>query len=328
MESVVGVDVGAGNTSVFAALGNRIFKRLTFPSGVGLERHGALSEFRDKRESNFELRPKIGGTTFLVSIKPNQQVPDHGRAIRSDDYQAGDHHRALLAAALHSTGLSHIDILVTGAPVHTYGKHSKRLKECVGTLDFGFERPIKVGKTLVVPQPYGSLVAGINEGILEREEHVNHCVIDVGYFSTDTLKTKCLEIDYKRSFGSGFGTAAVYQLIANLLTRDLRMPVTDLDRIEYSLRTDIQYLAHGRRFDLKRDGYLEAIQPHIEAEIAEIYARLGTTEDIGSILLTGGGCALFENAVRKIFPSTHIKVMPDPVHANVRGYLLAGQSSL
>ena len=108
---------------------------------------------------------------------------------------------------------------------------------------------------------------------------------------------------------------------------DLRMPVIDLDRIEYSLRTGTKYTAHSRSFDLNKD-YLPRVEPLIEASVTDLYGRLQTTEDIESILLTGGGSTVFARAVHKVFRTTPIKLMPDPINANARGYLYAGQSAL
>lgn len=329
MAAIVVTDTGAGNVKIIAADDGKVFKRFLYPSAAALETYGALSSFHPQAGAAFEVRPKIDGTTYIVSLRPNQQIPDGDRTVPSDDYQASKPHDALVAAGLHHTGLTRVDVLVMGAPVHTFQKHAAHLKNrWTGTFDFGLKHCIEIKKVLVVPQPYGSLVASINEHILERGEHVNHCIIDAGYFSSDVLITRGLSVNKAKSFGSGFGTAAVYQKIADMLSTDLRLPVNDLDRIEYALRTGTPYSAHGQTFDLNRSGYLDKVNQHIEAHVSQIYARLGTTEDISTVLLTGGGSTLFQSAVRKVFRSINVQIMPDPVHANARGYLIAGQSTL
>ncbi|VVD33793.1 ParM/StbA family protein [Paraburkholderia dioscoreae] len=326
MKTKAAVEVGKGNTKTIASDENGAIKKFMFPSAVRLEAHGALSSFRASHEANHhELFPIIDGTPFCVSTRPNQKIPDHKRSAPNDDFQASKAHDALLASALHVTGLRRVDVLVVGAPIETYQKHASRLKTLVGTLDFGLGRMIEVARTLVLPQTFGSLLAAKNEHVLERDEHVNHCVIDPGYFSTDILTTKGLRIDDARSFGFAFGTAAVYQKIADMLSAELRMPVSDLDRIEYSLRSSAAYWVHGRNINLRP--YLDKVEPHIEALVIDIYGRLGGTEDISSILLTGGGSALYERAVRKVFHSSRVTLMPDPIHANARGYLIAGQAA-
>jgi plasmid segregation protein ParM len=321
------IDAGAGNTKGIVSIDDKIVKRFTFPSAVGLQEHGQLSSFWSSNNARFEVCPNIQGTKFVVSVRPDQQIPDHKRAVPSDDYQVSPQHDSLMAAALYTSNVSRADILVIGTAVQVYQKHAKSMNKWKGVLDFGFDRSIEILKVLVLPQPYGSLLSGLNEQILERGEHVNHVVIDIGYYSTDTLTTRGMVVDRTRSFGSPFGTAAIYQHIANLLATELKMPVSDVDRIEYALRTGYRYTAHGKQFDLREGGYLQNVQGHIEKQVMEIYGRLGTTEDIASVLITGGGSNLFENAVRKVFRTTRVVLMPDPVHANARGYLLAAQAA-
>lgn len=328
MKTVVAVDVGAGNTNVIAAKDGQVFSSFMFPSGVGLDAHGALSSFHRGLERKYEVCPKIDGTIFRVSLRPNQQVPDYSRGMPNENYQASKHHAALLAAAIHATRLEQIDMLVVGTPVHTFHQHADELRKLKGELDYGLDRRFEIRNVLVLPQPYGSLLAAINQRILERGDDVNHCVIDIGYFTSDILKTKSLFINDSKSFGTPFGVAAVYQKIADMLAAELRKPIKDLDRIDYSVRTATPYRAHGQSIDLNSEGYLQRVQPYIEAHVGEFYGRLGTTEDITSVLLTGGGCTLFESAVRKVFHSTTVRMMPDAMHANVRGYLIAGQSAL
>ncbi|OUL89766.1 ParM/StbA family protein [Paraburkholderia hospita] len=326
MKTVAAIEVGEGNVKGISIDGNGVVKRFLFPSAVRLEAHGALTSFRSSHEANrHELFPVIDGTLFCVSTRPNQTVPDHRRSTPNDDFQVSKAHDALLASALHMTGLDRVDVLVVGTPLQTYERHAGRLKKLTGLLDFGLGRGIEVVRTLVLPQTFGSLLAAKSDHIIEREEHINHCVIDPGYFSTDVLTTKGLVIDDVRSFGFASGTAAVYQRIADVIASELRMPVSDLDRIEYALRSSTTYFAHGRNINL--GPYLQKVEPHIEALVTDIYGRLGGTEDISSILLSGGGSALYERAVRKVFRSSRVILMPDPIHANARGYLIAGQAA-
>lgn len=328
MAAVVVADVGAANTKVMVAVDGRITKRFIFPSAVGIKTDSALSTFRAGHETTIEVCPKINGTTYLVSLRQNQKVPDYKRPAPGDHFQVSNTHNALLAAALYATGLVHVDVLVVGTPVHTYPTHAEELKKWSGDVDFGFGKQIRVSKTLVLPQPYGTLLAGKNERIILGDEHANQCILDVGYFSTDILTTKGdLTIDDNRSFGAGFGTAAVYQRISDMLASELRMPITELDRIEYSIRSGTPYIGHNRRYNLNGE-YLDKVQPHIEAFVSDLYGRIQTTEDISSIILTGGGSGLFERAVRKVFRTTRINIMPDAINANSRGYLIAGHSSL
>lgn len=213
--------------------------------------------------------------------------------------------------------------MVLGTPVHTYSKHNRHLTKWEGHHDLGSGLWVDIQKVLVVPQPFGSLVAAKSEGIIDSREHVNHLVIDPGFYSLDVLKTRGFELDQAHCFGVPTGTASVYRKIADLLAQTLRKPVNDLDRIEHALRTGHPYMAHGQTVNLG-EAYAQQIKAHIEECVMEIYSRLETTEDLSSVLLTGGGCELFYPAIAKVFTGIEIRQMPDPILANVRGYTIAG----
>lgn len=327
MAAVVSVDLGASNTKIAAMKDGKPVLDLVIPSAVGMEGSGSLSSFGEGSTSPADVRLVINNNEYRVCLRPNQEFPCFKRATPHDDYQRSAQHDALLIAALRATGLTRIDVLVLGTPIHTYEKHSAHLTAWKGYRELGSGMAVDVRQVLVLPQPFGSLLAAKRERIIDPREHINHLVIDHGFYSSDALKTRGYSIDNTHSFGLGFGTASVYRKIADLLARTIKKPVNDLDRIEHALRTGEPYQAHGHTCKLG-DSHLEQVQAHIEACVGEIYARLDGTEDIASILLTGGGSDLFDRAIRKVFRGIEIRRMPDPIRANVRGYLIAGHSAL
>jgi plasmid segregation protein ParM len=327
MNSILSLDLGAGNTKILATANGKLILDLVIPSAVGLVDNGSLSGFTNGTAMPHEALIKIGNNDYRVSLRSNQELPRYKRASPHDDYQRSAHHDALLIAALRATGLSRIDILVLGTPVHTYAKHATHLTKWKGYHELGPGSSVDIRRVLVAPQPFGSLTAAKKEGIIDPREHINHLVIDPGFYSTDVLKTRGYELDQPYCFGLAFGTATIYRKIADLLANSLKKPVIDIDRIEHSVRTGLPCQIHGQTFNL-RESYLPQIEAYIEECVLQIYSRLESTEDISSILLTGGGCDLFENSIRKAFRDIEIIRMPDPIRANARGYMIAGRAAL
>ena len=58
--------------------------------------------------------------------------------------------------------------------------------------------------------------------------------------------------------------------------------------------------------------------------IKEVQTRVGRTEDIRAIILTGGGASLYAPTIRAAFPRNIIHVMDAPCFANVRGFYTIG----
>jgi plasmid segregation protein ParM len=319
--------MGAGNTKISAVKDGKPVLDLVVPSAVGMVGSGSLSGFRDGSTSPHDVRLVINNNEYCVSLRPNQEFPRYKRATPHDDYQRSAQHDALLSAALRTADLTRIDMLVLGAPVQTYMKHKAHLATWKGYRELGSGMSVDIRNVLCLPQPFGTLAAAKKEHVIDPREHVNHIVIDVGFYSVDVLKTHGYEIQDSHSFGLGSGTAAVYRKIADMLAATLRKPVNDIDRIEHALRTGQPCMVHGQSLNLKAD-YLGSVEAYVEEIAREIYARLESTEDVSSILLTGGGCDLFDHAIRKVFHNIAITRMPDPIRANVRGYAIAGHAAL
>jgi plasmid segregation protein ParM len=323
-DSVVVIEVGAGNTKYMASKSGQIVAAGHLPSVVALTGTGALASFQSERRSE-EVTPVVSGATYSVSLAPNRGVAGATRVAPGDDFQNSAHHTALLAAGLYATGLKEVDILVAGTPVHTFEKHRDHLGSIRGTVDFGLGR-VHISNTIVLPQPFGSLLAGIHEGALINNTYSVQLVIDVGYYSIDVLRVRGLTLEHAHSFGLEAGMGKIYRAIADALAQQLRKPVNNLDQIDHCLRTRTPYLAYGQQIAL--EPFVQGIAAHVDACALEIYGRVGSTENVASICVTGGGAEFFLPAIRKAFGNIPVQVLRDPLMANARGFLVAGQSAL
>jgi plasmid segregation protein ParM len=322
--SVVAIDVGAGNTAYLASQHGRVVSAGYMPSVVGLAVSGALASFQSDPGSDV-VAPVVDGVTYKVSLASSRGVAGATRVAPGDDFQNSALHSALLAAGLHAAGVKQIDVLVLGTPVHTFEKHREHLSSIRGEIDFGLGT-YHVGKTLVLPQPFGSLLAGIHEGILMNSTHGVRLVVDPGYYSVDVLRARGLALEQASCFGLASGMGKIYQIVADAVAQQIRRPVGNLDQIERCLRTKTPYTVYGQQIAL--EPFTQEIEAHLDACTQEIYGRVGSTENVSGIYLTGGGGEFFRPAISRIFGDIPVQVIPDPLMANARGFLLAGQAAL
>jgi plasmid segregation protein ParM len=318
-------DVGAGNCKVAASVDGKIVKSEFFPSVVSLASTGSLASFQSERNPSNEVTPIVDGVTYKVSKSNSRNLTGATRVSPGDDFQSSAYHMALLATALHAVELQEIDVMVLGTPVHTFNKQRERLQAIRGQVDFGLGKHY-IGTTIVLPQPFGSLLSAMNEGLLPNVAAGGvSLVVDAGYFTIDVVRARALAIQNENSFSLENGMGKIYRMIADAISHQIRKPVNNLDQIEFCLRTSTPYQIYGKQFFLEQ--FTRQIQAQIDAIVLELYGRAGTTEDLSCVCLTGGGAEFFAPAIRKMFGDVPVHVMRDPLMANVRGFLIAAQSA-
>ncbi|CAE6831144.1 hypothetical protein R69746_06506 [Paraburkholderia aspalathi] len=326
--SVFAVDVGYGNTKYAYRAASGTIAADMFPSLAPLSASRSLSGYGDSVLASRkvatividEIEYEVGPDVALTAAYGNT-----GRAL-SNDFVLSDNYAALLAGAMHFAGVTHIERLVLGLPVHNMQKYSDALKHrFTGDLEFGVAR-VRVDKVVVIPQPLGSLVSASSNRQKEFGRDSAHLVIDVGYFTTDWVYANGFTMDDKRSGGMPGGASQIYQRIAGLLARDQDEQVDDLERIDKALRERKPFFYYGSDIDL--DPYLEKSQPLIAGVVKEMQNNVGQLTNVRSIILSGGGAALYASAIRKAFPRVTLEVIDAPCLANAKGFLVVGEAGL
>ncbi|MDR5798800.1 PRTRC system protein D [Caballeronia sp. LZ001] len=324
---VFAVDVGYGNTKCAFRMGSDL-ATMMFPSLAPLLVSEAVSSFghgvlADRKVAAIE----VDGTVYEVGpgVDRSSAYGNAGRTL-SEDFCTTPNYAALLYGALHFAGITDVERLVLGLPVHSIGKYSEGVREAfTGTLNFGHGQ-VQIGSVKVIPQPLGSLVSFSEYGGSRFDRDNAHLVIDVGYFTTDWVVANGFTMNDRRSGGAPGGASQIYQRMASLIGKQEGEPVTDIERIDESLRLKKPLLFYNKDIDLAP--YLEQSQAVILSTVKEIQNKVGRTADIRSIVLTGGGAALYEPAIRAAFPRTQVDLLEAPCFANVKGFLIVGESTL
>jgi Actin like proteins N terminal domain len=150
--SVFAVDVGYGNTKYAYRAASGTVATGMFPSLAPLAASRTLSGYGEgvlaaRKVITItidEIEYEVGPDVALTAAYGNT-----GRAL-ADDFVLTDNYAALLAGAMHFAGVTHIERLVLGLPVHNMQKYSVALKErFAGELDFGHAR-VQVDKVVVM----------------------------------------------------------------------------------------------------------------------------------------------------------------------------------
>ncbi|WP_321889607.1 PRTRC system protein D [Paraburkholderia bannensis] len=326
--SVFAGDVGYGGTKYAYRASSGTIVTGMFPSLAPLAAPRKLSAYD---EGMLRARNVAIVTIDKIEYEVGPDVSltaTHGRTGRvlTDDYALTNNYAALLFGAIHLAGVAHIERLVLGLPVHTMEKYANTLKQrFAGVQDYGCGR-VTIGTPKIIPQPLGSLILASRargEGFNPIDEHL---VIDVGYYTTDWIYAKGFAVDNTRSGGIPGGASQIFQHIASLISRDKGDAVEDIELIDKALRERTTFLFFNEDIDLMP--YLKRAEPVIADVVQTIQNNVGKMPSVRSVILSGGGAALYAPVLRRAFPRLKIEMMESPCTANARGYLTVGEAGL
>ena len=217
--SVFAVDVGYGNTKSAFRMGSDIATQM-FPSLAPLAVSDAVSGYGQGVFASRKVAPiEVDGTTYEIGpgVELSSAYGNAGRTL-SEDFCLTPNYAALLGGSLHFAGVTEVERMVLGLPVHNITKYSAHLRDAfTGMLNFG-HGPVKVNSVKVVPQPLGSLVSFSEYGGARFDRENAHLVIDVGYFTTDWVVAHGFTMNDRRSGGAPGGASQIYKRIASLIS--------------------------------------------------------------------------------------------------------------
>ncbi|MDR5826025.1 PRTRC system protein D [Caballeronia sp. LZ043] len=323
--AVFAVDVGYGNTKVAFRNGAEV-ATLIFPSLTPVHQEQTIAiESQGLLNVPKTIPIEWEGKTYDVGPGvPLSSRNGNAGGTLADNFCTTDSYAALLGGAFHFANIESVDRLVLGLPVKNFHKYAEHLRQAfTGKLDFGSTQ-VQVDKVMVLPQPIGALVNFTKYHEFDRDNP--HLIIDVGYFTTDWVVATGLTMDERRSGGHQSGASHYYQMIAERIKARLKVAPDGIERIDKAIREGKKYLLAGQDIDLM--AYREESQPVIDSTVKVIHNLIGHTEDLRSIVVTGGGAALYASTIRAAFPTTRIDAMSNPSFSNVRGFFAAGEVAM
>jgi plasmid segregation protein ParM len=312
----LGVDIGFGYTKVLSSEGNSV----VFPSAVG-----QAETVRFKPDLQRHLHAQSGGVITLdgISYFYGEPALRHSRTVlhpRDRGWIQSLPYRVLWAAvveALLPSYESDSPTIVTGLPVDFY-QDKEALEKIVQ--EVLAQKQVKAYSLTVIPQPFGSFFDTImnTEGRVEDEKRAvdRLGIVDIGYFTTDFLEVRELELIQKRSGTVTVGVATVLDAIRRHVYETWQRPM-EVDEAEEVLNQG-KVRVRGEEHDLRpiHDAAVSEVSSAIVTHARQFW---GGGETLDAIIATGGGREIFRPALSHHFP--HLLLPSRPFMANAQGFL-------
>lgn len=256
------------------------------------------------------------------------------------EYALSDKYLALLRGALFymacDAGSARevvIDYLVLGLPLTTYHLHHRQLgQRALGmhvmrrSTEADAHRVI-VRQARVIVQPAGALISlGARSG---RMPDGLSLVIDVGGGTLDWYLTTGSHPNLERSGAYPKAMLECAFAVADRVNTRWRDQFAIVQRIDSALRQRAaSFHVQGKQYCLA--DFEDVVDTVLEEALNQMLSTVGATDDIDHVLLTGGGAPLFADHLRRRLPQfvPILRLDPDPVYSNVRGFQVAGEHYL
>jgi plasmid segregation protein ParM len=325
-KKVCAVDIGYGNTK-YVNTGD--FGKITcshFPSVAVLD--NTVKDDSDSFSTQQDVtRVSVSGAHYKVGPDAMLSVSPHdtGRVL-TKEYSATDRYRALYLGALARMGEKSIDLLVTGLPVQHY--RNKAMREGLGGRLCGEHSypdgsRITVKNAKVISQPLGGFAHyALSSNTYGEMKNTLSIVVDVGFFTVDWICVKGLQIIEERSGSASMGVSQLLNALAQEIAVDCGEPFSDINRLDESMRTGYKLIRYGAEYSYSH--LLPRVIPKLDHACEALAASVGTMDDIGSIILVGGGARLYVNSIRRVCKKNTIVPVDDALYANVKGFHAIG----
>jgi plasmid segregation protein ParM len=276
-----------------------------------------------------DLSIKFEDTLYYVGNKAVNQATNHRYTFLANKIDKVDETIKLLTALgiLASHGVNTIDVLVTGTPVEEYHLIKDKIQnDFKRTYNYEFrgkKHTSHIKEVLVIPQGAGDYYDSIlseNGEIIQEKVSPKSVIINIGYRTTEIVTMNYGKFSRAESTTLYTATNSFHKELRRLLAKEygIRKNLTQIDDIYRSGKVFIK----GKETDISPLKE-EAIRHHIGSIIGEIPMWVNT-DDIHSILLSGGGCRGLRSFFTKEFDG-RITILKKPEFGNARGYYKYGR---
>ena len=347
MNKILAIDIGFGNTKAVwshhcadnkpEAWSETCFRSVCPRVLIEESSQGSGLGALDRIEVN------VGDHRFYVG--PKATLEGGVRALHPD-YINTPEHEALLAGAWHymfkdmDTIFPSVDLLVLGLPVSGFQTNKKRLLE-IGSKTRRVPVPMHMRsrhgkdfidvvakKVLVLPQPMGGLrLASSNPSEHDLfDDGVISMVIDPGYSTFDWFVADAMtpRLDLSGSFQGG--VSQILKVVSSKLGFDHGIGSENFGTIEKALVAGVLNLDHMK---IDMAPYRSVAVNTASAVVDELLQRFNPSKaGVSRIYVCGGGAFFYFDALKQRLANFAVKVMPEGVMNNCRGFWLAGQDNL
>lgn len=334
----LGLDVGFGNLKLSALNGNSLGQPRECVLPAGAQRMTEWDAGSSSLDGGEAVYIPVNGEAeeWIAGIEPRKL--NSTKRVMDDTYPTSAQYAALFAAGLIRSGLSKIDLLVTGLPVKQfYGMggidlRAQLKKMMTGRHHVARHCSIEVCEVKVVPQPMGTFSAVLAEPesakLRPRIKVLSTLSLDIGFGTIDWVLMTGNEVQAVSSHSSPRATGYLLEEASRRVSQELGR-IKSRDVLDEALRQGRSVLEVGITRDIDyRKHIAEAAEEVAETVIAEIRSSLRLNDDLDLIMLSGGGATFYEAAVRAAFRGVDVVRAENPVLANARGFRLLAEAEL
>lgn len=337
--SVMGADVGFGNLKIScsASGGGGDVRECVLPAGAQrMSEWDSSSKSLDGGEAVF-IPVEGEAEEWIAGIEP--RLLNRTSRVLNDQYPRSPEYAAMYAAGLVRSGLTRIDLLVTGLPVKQfYGMNGVAMRNHVKQAMSGRHHvsprcTVEVGDVVVVPQPVGTFTALLQgepayARLRNRIKSLTTLCLDVGFGTVDWVLLGGNVVKPHSSHSSARATSHLLEDAARRVSKEIGR-AKSRDVLDEALRNGRDVLEVGLDTDVDFRRHIQGAAEDVAGQVMdEVKNSLRLNEDLDLIILTGGGAAFYEAAAKEAFPNTDVARPENPVLANARGYRLLAEMEL
>lgn len=308
--NIVGQDIGYSNIKLAYGPTELGMKTAIRPAGAApADRFGG--RFDGKAQDDF-LHVLVDDKPFIAGVS-GDRAEMWERSLNAD-YPSTPSYKALFHAGLLMTGMTEIDVLVTGLPVSRFQDEARRKaleKQFTGKHKITPKRTVEVASVKVVAQPIGGLFGMINQddaaaedGVIDEEARI--LVVDPGFFSLDWVMVSNGEFHRQSSDTSLKASSVLLEQAGILMAEDFGAKPT-VEALENAVRAGkISILMMRQRVDLAP--YIKRASEGMSSVIANPIQKSLRNEKMSPdlVVLTGGGADFFRHIIQNAFPRLNV----------------------
>ncbi|MBU2122950.1 MAG: hypothetical protein KJ999_21245 [Gammaproteobacteria bacterium] len=286
---------------------------------------------------------KLDGVTIKVSgndyfVGPDAQYRSNGRDALTvmDKFSASEEYTALTHGALHYIANHHarnqreiasveIQHVVAGLPLNTHKDFHKTVREQLVGKHVIAGRTIEIKKATVVMQPQGALVAFNEKNKAMSARDSNSLVLDLGGGTFDWFLCNGAKPVFDRSGAHPKGMLACVFYVCDKIKAGLRNDPLMVERVDKAIRSGSKTVKVAGQ-DWELEPHMAGVRAILQECINVMLASVSNLDVVDQILITGGGGELLLEELKGMLPHYKhmMRIEPDPVFANVRGFHLLG----
>lgn len=342
MAVIRAIEVGFGTNSF--TLGNDgdgkpIIK--TFPSFVSQVDPSkvGLSAGLNKRDT---VTVQVNGTQYEIGPDAHLASDKTSSRVLNSAYIDSDQYKALLFGSLTYMNAKTIDLLVLGLPVENWSRREQLKSLVIGTHEVNGKK-YTVKDAWVIVQPMGGLLAyadSLGQSGYDELKEQTILSVDPGFGTFDYVVSSGLKLNDSRSGGSDLGMSSVLSACAKILRTAFPslndFPLEKIDEAFYKNDGFIRIsgkkypfpVCKGKTVEGKNVDVFFDLRPAIEGVTKNAVTKLknvvGNGGDIDIIILMGGPCLVYKEALEQAYPDHEIVVLNNAITSVCLGMHLGG----